>query len=160
MKKAAVKKVSYLAKGYHNITPYLIVKNAPKAITFYKKVFGAKEVMLLKGPDGKVMHAELKIGDAKFMLAEECPEMKAFAPKARQNASMSLYVYVKNVDAVVKKAVASGAKLIQPIDNMFYGDRCGSIKDPFGHQWGVATHVEKVTPAMLRKRIAQMPAQK
>lgn len=150
------KKVPSTAKGYHSITPFLVVKNVLKTIAFYKKAFGAKEVMVVKGQKGKIMHAELQIGDSKFMLAEECPEMKTSAPKANDNSGISLYVYVNNVDAVVKKAVASGAKLTQPIENMFYGDRCGGVRDPFGYRWCVATHVEQVTPAMIKKRMAQM----
>lgn len=162
-KKTAVKrkkKVSAIPKGYHSITPYLIVDQAAKAIEFYKKAFGAKENMRMEQPGGKVGHAELTIGDAKIMLSDECPEMDARAPKAYGGSPMMIHLYVKNSDAVVEKAAALGAKIIKPVADMFYGDRSGMIQDPFGYKWCVSTHVEDVTKAQLKKRMAEMCSNK
>lgn len=153
--KKKLKKVLPIPKGYHSVTPYLIVNNAAKAIDFYKKVFGAKEIARMEH-SGKVGHAELKIGDAKIMLADEYPEMGARSPVAYGGSPISIYLYVKDVDAVVKLAVRSGAKLTRPVDNMFYGDRSGGITDPFGHIWYVATHVEDVSMAEIKKRAAAL----
>lgn len=147
------KKVTAIPKGYNSITPYLILNQAAKAIEFYKKVFGAKERMRMEH-NGKVGHAELKIGDSLIMLADECPEKGAVSPKG--GAGVGIHLYVKDVDAVFKKAVASGAKVLREVDNMFYGDRSGGIEDPFGHHWYIATHVENVTPAKLRKRAQEL----
>lgn len=150
------KKVTAIPKGYHSITPYLIVNNAAEAIQFYKKIFGAKEVMRMDQPSGKIGHAELKIGDAKIMLADECPEMNARSPRAYSGSPVSIHLYIKNVDDVVKKAVASGAKLIRPAQDMFYGDRSGAVEDPYGHMWYVSTHIEDVSMAKMRKRAAEL----
>lgn len=151
------KKILAIPKGYHSITPYIIVSNAVKAIDFYKKAFGAKEAMRLEKPDGKIGHAELKIGDSKIMLADECAEMNARSAK-EFDATMSLHFYTKSVDEVVTKAVSLGATLIRPIEDMFYGDRCGLLEDPFGHRWHIATHIENVSPAKLKKRMAALCA--
>ncbi len=156
MRKPQKKKVSAIPKGYHSITPYLIMDNASEAIAFYKKAFGAKEAMRLAQPNGKVGHAELKFGDAKIMLADECPEMQARSPKALGGSPIFIHLYVKNVDATIAKAVSAGGKLLRPIDNMFYGDRCGIVADPFGYMWNVSTHIEDVTPAQLKKRAAAL----
>lgn len=150
------KKVLALPKGYNNVTPYLIVKNAIQAIEFYKKVFGAKEVMRMERSAGKIMHAELKIGDSKIMLADECPDKGFHSPTSTGNSPISIHLYVKEVDTTIERAVAAGAKLKRPAENMFYGDRIGSLQDPFGHEWSVATHIEDVTPAKMRKRIAEL----
>lgn len=151
------KKVSAIPKGYHTVTPYLIVDGAAKAIEFYKKVFGAKIGLKMEQPDGKkIGHAELKIGDSKIMLADECPEMKTRSPKTYNGSAVSIQLYVKNVDKVVGQAVAAGAKLKRPVENMFYGDRCGCIEDPYGHQWHVSTHIEDVSTRELKKRAAQL----
>ena len=150
------KKVAPIPKGYHSIIPYLIINNAAKAIDFYKKAFGAKEVCRMERPDGKIGHAELKIGDSKIMLADECPEMGAHSPHAGGNSSISIHFYTKNVDDVVKKAVSAGAKLKRAVQDMFYGDRCGSLEDPYGHNWHVSTHIEDVSKAMMKKRAAQI----
>ena len=158
-KKTAVKrkaKVLAIPKGYSSITPYMIVRKASKAIDFYKKVFGAKEIKRMQKPDGQIGHAELKIGDTKIMLADECPESNARSPEAFGGSAMSLHLYVKDVDGITKHAVAAGAKLISPVQDMFYGDRSGTLTDPFGHTWYVSTHVEDVTPAKMKKRIAEM----
>lgn len=150
------KKVSATPKGYSSLTPYLVIEGANGAIEFYKTVFSAKQVMRLDQPNGKVGHAELRIGDTKIMVADECPEMDARGPKAYNGSPVTLYLYVKNVDKVVEHAVSLGAQLLKPVQTMFYGDRCGALKDPYGHVWCVATHVEDVTPAALRKRAAAL----
>jgi len=148
-------KVSFIPKGYNSVTPYLIINQAAKAIEFYKKAFGAKEIMRMEKPDGKIGHAELKIGDSKIMLADECPEMGAHSPRAT-GTPVGLHLYVKDVDAVVKKAVASKAKLTRAVENMFYGDRSGALEDPFGHHWYISTHIEDVSKAAMKKRAAQL----
>jgi PhnB protein len=150
------KKVLPIPKGYHSVTPYLIVSNGAKAIEFYKKVFGAKASMCMEQPGGKIGHAELKIGDSKIMLADGCPEMKAHSPEHFGGSPVTIHLYVKDVDAVVKSAVAAGAKLVRPLENMFYGDRSAGLQDPYGHQWYVATHIEDVTPAQMKKRAAEL----
>jgi PhnB protein len=152
-KKTASKKrkVSPVPKGYHTVTPYLIVKGGLKAIKFYKKAFGAKAVVCMEH-NGKLGHAELTIGDSKIMLSDGCPEMKMPNPKELGGTPVSIHLYVKNVDVVVKRAVAAGAKLIVPVENQFYGDRCGGVEDPFGHHWYVATHIEDLTSAQIKKR--------
>jgi PhnB protein len=147
-------KVSYIPEGYHSITPYLIVKDAAQAIEYYKKVFGATEVFRMDQPDGKVGHAELKIGDSRIMLSEENPKMGlGYTSPATTGASpVSLYFYIPDVDRVIERAVAAGAKILKPVQDQFYGDRSGFIQDPFGHLWGVATHIEDVAPQELGKR--------
>ncbi len=162
-KKVAVKrkkKVLAIPKGYNSITAYLIVNQAAEAINFYKSVFKAKVVMRMDKPDGKIGHAELKIGDTKIMLADEHPEIGARSPNAYGGAAVGIHLYTKDVDQVVEKALKAGANLKMPVQDMFYGDRCGSIIDPFGHQWHVATHIENVTPAKMRKRMAAMAENK
>ncbi len=149
------KKVLAIPKGYNCVIPYLIVKNAAKAIEFYKQVFGAKEVMRMEQPGGKIGHAELKVGDSKIMLADECSELGTFGPQDNGNPSVSIHLYIKNVDAVVEKAVSLGAIIKRPVQDMFYGDRSGAVEDPFGHRWFVSTHIEDVSKAMMKKRAAQ-----
>jgi len=158
-KKAVKKKVLTPPKGYQSITPYLIVSNAAKAITFYKAAFNAKELMRMEH-GGKIGHAELKIGDAKIMLADEHPEMYAKAPESEGETSVSIHLYIKDVDGVVNKAVSLGAKLVRSVENMFYGDRCGTLEDPYGHKWHVATHIEDVTPAKMKKRMEEFKKNK
>jgi PhnB protein len=143
-------------EGYHAVTPYLIVDGAAKALDFYKQVFGAKERMRMPGPGGKVGHAEINIGDSVIMLADEHPEMGARGPKAFGGSPTSIVLYVENVDTTVKAAVGAGAKILQPIEDKFYGDRSGTIEDPFGHHWHVSTHVEDVSPEELQRRAAAM----
>ena len=147
-------KVKPIPDGYHNVTPYLIIDGAAKAIEFYKKVFGAKEKMRMPSPGGKVGHAELSLGDSMIMLADEHPDMGHRAPHAYGGSAVSLMVYVPDVDATVKTAIAGGAKVVRPVENQFYGDRMGTIQDPFGHSWYVATHVEDVPPEEMAKRAA------
>ena len=147
-------KVPHIPKGYNSVTPYLIVKGASRAIEYYKKVFGATEVFRMDQPDGKVGHAELQIGDSRIMLADENPEMgQGHASAESIGASpVSLYLYIPDVDGVVERAVAAGAKTLRPVQDQFYGDRNGFIQDPFGHLWGIATHIEDVAPQELAER--------
>jgi PhnB protein len=149
-------KVKAIPEGYHSVTPYLIVDGAAAAIDFYKKAFGAVELMRMPAPGGRIGHAEIKIGDSHVMLADENAEMNARSPKTVGGSPLSLLVYVENVDEVVKRAVAAGAKLERPVEDKFYGDRMGAIQDPFGHRWYVGTHIEDVTPEEMKKRMAAM----
>jgi PhnB protein len=152
-------KVRPIPDGYHSVTPYLYIRGAAKAVEFYKKVFGAKEILRMPGPAGQIMHAELKIGDSMIMLSDEHPQMGALSPESVGGSPMGLHVYVENVDAVVQKAVEAGAKLDRPVKDQFYGDRSGSLTDPFGHKWYVATHVEDIAPEELSKRAAAAMSQ-
>lgn len=158
--KPRAKKVTPVAKGYHNVTPYLIVNNGVAAIEFYKKAFGAKEMMRMEMHDGKIGHAELQMGDSKIMLADGCHEMHDSHSHADHchGSDIGIHLYIKDVDAVVEKALSAGATLQSPVENMYYGDRAGRITDPFGHCWHIATHIEDVTPAQMRKRIAEIKA--
>jgi PhnB protein len=152
-------KVPHIPKDNHSVTPYLIVDNASQAIDYYKKVFGAKEIFRMGGPDGKVGHAELQIGDSRIMLADENPQMNLpgqGAAKRLGASPISLYLYIEDVDKVVERAAAAGAKILRPVQDQFYGDRNGFIQDPFGHFWGIATHVEDVSPAEMEKRMKQV----
>lgn len=148
--------VKPVPEGYPSLTPYLIVADAAGAIAFYQQVFGAILRMKLGGPDGKIGHAELEIGNSLIMLADEHPEMGALSPKAIGGTPVGLHVYLEDVDAVAKKAVAAGATLKRPVENQFYGDRLGSIVDPFGHLWHISTHVEDVSPEEIGRRAAAM----
>jgi len=139
--------------GYHTITPYLYVKGAAKAIDFYKAAFGAEEIMRFPAPDGRIAHAEIRIGDSPIMLADEHPEMDVLGPQSRGGTTAGFAVYVPDVDQRVARAVAAGAKIVRPVQNQFYGDRSGTLNDPFGHQWTLATHVEDVPPAEMERRM-------
>ena len=151
-------KVSHIPQGYNSVTPYLIIKGAAQAIDYYKKVFGATEVFRMDQPGGKVGHAELKIGNSHIMLADENPSMGAgHTSAATIGASpVSLYVYLPDVDRVFEKARAEGAKVLKPVETQFYGDRSGFFQDPFGHLWGIATHVEDVSPQEMKERMKKM----
>ena len=145
--------VKAVPQGYHAVTPYLIIDGAAQAIDFYKKAFGASEVMRM--PEGKrIAHAELKIGDSHIMLADENPGMGYRNPKAIGGTPVSILLYVDDVDTTVSKAVANGAKLAVPIKDQFYGDRSGTIHDPFGHVWTVATHVKDVSMEEMKAHLA------
>ena len=147
-------KVNHIPEGYHSVTPYLVVNDGARALEFYRQAFGATEVFRMEGPDGKIGHAEIKIGDSHVMLADENPEMGARSPQAFGGSPVRLMLYVEDVDATVGRAVDAGAKLTRPIADQFYGDRTGGVTDPFGHAWYVATHVEDVPPEELKKRAA------
>ena len=153
MSKCTVKPVP---DGYHSATPYLIIDGAAKALDFYQRVFGAQERVRMPGRGGKVGHAEISIGDSVIMLADEHPEMEARGPRAFGGSPVSLVLYVEDVDATVKAAVAAGAKLLRPVEDKFYGDRSGTIEDPFGHHWHVSTHQEDVPPDEMKRRAAAM----
>lgn len=150
--------VSAIPTGFHSITPGLTCKNAAEAIDFYKKAFGATEVMRMDSPDGRIMHAELKIGDSHLFLGDEWPGMTA-APSAGASPSQSIYLYVENVDGVFEQAVAAGGTGAMPVADMFWGDRMGKVIDPFGHHWTLATHVEDVEPAEMERRSREWMAQ-
>jgi PhnB protein len=153
--------VHHIPEGYNSLTPYLVIKDAAKAIDYYKKVFGATEVVRMPGPGGKVGHAELQIGNSRLMLADENPSMGQGHASATTLGSspVSLYLYLPNVDEVFKRAVAEGATILKPVQDQFYGDRSGFIQDPFGHLWGIATHVEDVSPEEMKERMKKlMPA--
>jgi len=151
-------KVKPIPDGYHRVTPYLIVDGAANAIEFYKKAFGASELLRFPAPDGRIGHAEVKIGDSTVMLADEHPERGARGPKAFGGSPISLLLYVEDVDRTVERAVAAGAKVTRPVADQFYGDRTGGIQDPFGHEWYVATHVEDVSPEEMQRRSEAMAA--
>jgi PhnB protein len=151
--------VKPIPDGYHNVTPYLFVRSAASAIDFYKNVFAATEVVRMAGSNGKIVHAELRIGDSIVMLADENPPTGVMSPQTVGGFSVGLHVYVEDVDAVIQKAVDNGAKTLRPIKNQFYGDRSGSLLDPFGHMWSVATHVEDVSPEEMRKRMTAAMSQ-
>jgi len=143
--------VKPIPDGYEGITPYLICKNAEAAIDFYKRAFGAVELFRIGGP-GMVGHAEMKIGNAIFMLADEFPQMNAVGPETIGGSPVSLYIYVEDVDGFTEKAIAEGLEVIKPVADQFYGDRSGHFKDPFGHLWGFATHKEDLSPDELNER--------
>jgi PhnB protein len=151
--------VNFLPAGYHEVTPYLSVRGAARAIDFYKKAFGAAEVMRMPGPEGKLGHAEIRIGASRVMLSDEYPEMQFMGPETRGGTTVHLHVYVKDVDRILARAEAAGGKIIHPVEDKFYGDRTGSIKDPFGHVWHFATHKEDLSMAELRKRAATAATQ-
>jgi PhnB protein len=147
---------NHIPEGYHSVTPYLHIRDAARAIEFYKQVFGATEVLRMDTPDGKIGHAEIKIGDSHVMLADECPDMNVRSPEAFGGTPVALLLYVEDVDAVAESAVAAGAKITSPLEDKFYGDRMGQLVDPFGHIWAIATHTEDVSPEELQKRAAAM----
>ena len=147
-------KVKSIPEGYHTIIPYLSIKGAAAAIEFYKKAFGATESMRLARPDGRIGHAELQLGDSRVMLADEFPEMDFRSPLSMGGSPVHMHMYVDNVDTIVGRAVAAGAKVIRPVQDQFYGDRTGTVADPYGHVWHVATHTEDVSPDEIRKRAA------
>ena len=138
--------------GYHTATPYLIVQNAAAAIEFYKRAFGATELMRLTDPRGKVGHAEIKIGDSPIMLADEMPEMGFRSPQSIGGAGVSLLLYVEDVDTRFRQATGAGAKVLRPVQDQFYGDRSGTLEDPFGHVWTLATHTEDVSIEEINRR--------
>lgn len=146
--------VKPIPEGYHSVTPYLIIKGAAAALEFYKKAFGAVELMRLEAPGGKIGHAEIRIGDSPVMLADEFPEMGAISPQTLGGAGVSLMVYVEDVDARFRQAIQAGGTEVRPVQDQFYGDRSGTLKDPFGHQWTIGTHTEDLTPEEIGQRAA------
>ena len=153
-------KVNAQAPGYHTVTPYICVTGAAAAIEFYKKAFGAEEVSRMPGADGKsIMHAEIQVGDSRIMLADECPEMGALSPTTLKGTTGSLNIYVNDVDAAFNRAISAGATAKMPPADMFWGDRFCKIKDPFGHDWSLATHIEDVPESEMPKRAAEFMKQ-
>ena len=146
--------VKPIPDGYHSVTPYLIVADGAAAVAFYQQAFEAKVRMRLPRPDGRIAHAELRIGDSVIMLADEHPEIGALAPSTIGGTPVGLHVYLEDVDAVAAKAIAAGATLKRPVENQFYGDRLGTVEDPFGHRWHVSTHIEDVSPEEIGRRAA------
>jgi PhnB protein len=144
--------VKPIPAGYHTVTPYLVVKDAAKALDYYAKGLGAKELMRMPGPGGKIMHAEIQIGDSRIMLADEFPEMGAKSPQTIGGSPVGICLYVEDVDTRFKQALAAGAKEERPVKDQFYGDRSGTLVDPFGHKWTIATHKEDVSPEEMIKR--------
>ncbi|MEP6536583.1 MAG: VOC family protein [Bryobacteraceae bacterium] len=149
-------KVKPIPDGYRGATPYLTVRNAADAIDFYKKAFGATELLRLASPDGKVGHAEIKIGEAVIMLSDEYPEMNVLSPETIGGSPVTIHLYVEDVDAMAKTATDAGAKIERPVEDQFYGDRGGKFTDPFGHRWWLATHKEDVSPDEMKKRAAAL----
>ena len=146
--------VKPIPEGYHSVTPYLIVKGAAKAIEFYKKAFGATERTRMAESDGRIGHAEIQIGDSCIMLADEFPERNIVGPESLGNTPAMIHLYVEDVDAVAKKALAAGAREIRPVQDQFYGDRSGMFSDPFGHKWNISTHKEDLSAEEIGKRAA------
>jgi PhnB protein len=142
--------------GYHSITPYLIVRGGAAAIDYYKAAFGAEETVRMPGPGGTIGHAEIRIGDSVVMLADEPPDQQWRSPQSLGGSPVGLLLYVEDVDARFNQALAAGGKVIKPLANQFYGDRSGTLADPFGHQWTLATHVEDVSPEEMKRRMEGM----
>ncbi len=148
--------VKPIPEGMHSLTPHLVCAGAAQAIEFYKKAFNAVDGGRLDGPDGKVMHAMVRIGDSPLMLVDENPEWGAIGPKSLKGSPVTIHLYVKDADATVKQAVAAGAKVTMPLSDTFWGDRYGQIEDPFGHHWSVATHLQDLTDAQIRDNMKAM----
>ncbi len=145
--------VHFQPEGYHSVTPYIIVEGANAAIEYDAANFGASEVLRIPGPGGKVMHAEIQIGDSRVMLADPCPEMGAEAPARFGGSPQHLMIYTEDCDAMFNQAVEAGSEVLRPLADQFYGDRSGTLKDPYGHQWTIATHVEDVSEEEVAKRM-------
>jgi PhnB protein len=143
--------VKFIPDGYHTATPYLIVKGAGRALDFYKTAFGATELMRFADPGGKIGHAEIKIGNSIIMLADEHPEMGFRGPQSLGGSPVGLLLYFEDVDAVFDRAIAAGASVFRPVKDQFYGDRSGTLTDPFGHVWTIATHVKDVSPEEMQQ---------
>ena len=141
-----------IPEGYHTVTPYLAVEDAAKAIEYYERAFGAKEVVRMNGPDGSIGHAELEIGDSHVMLSDPFPQSSTKAPKELGGSSVGVHLYVEDADAVAKQAVDAGGTVLMEVTTQFWGDRFGTIQDPFGHTWSIATHVEDVPPEEMAER--------
>ena len=149
-------KANAIPAGFSAVTPHLVIAGAKEAIEFYRKAFGAEERSRLEGPDGKVAHAELAIGGAALMIGEETPAWGAFGPKSLKGSPVTIHLYVGDVDAVVERAVKAGAKVTMPVADQFWGDRYGTLEDPFGHRWGVATHLRDVSEKEMREAMRKM----
>jgi len=153
-------KVAPIPSGFHAVTPYLTLDDCARAIDFYKKAFGAQEIMRMNGPAGKIGHAEIKIGDSIIMLADEMPGSGGRAPKSVGGTTAGIFLYVKDIDTSFKQATDAGAKADMPPTDMFWGDRFGRLSDPFGHSWAMATHKEDVAPQEMQARMQQEAAKR
>ena len=151
--------VSHVPEGYSSVTPYLIVDGAARAIDFYKDVFDATELMRFDGPDGRIAHAELQIGDARIMLADEQPDKGHRSPRSLGGSGTGLMLYVEDVNRVFMRAIDTGGDVKEAVKDQFYGDRSGTFTDPFGHVWTIATHVEDVSPEEMQRRMEAATAQ-
>jgi uncharacterized glyoxalase superfamily protein PhnB len=151
-------KVKPIPDGMHSVTPHLICAGAADAIEFYKKAFGAVDLGRLPGPKGRLMNAAIRIGDSTVMLVDEMPEWGAFGPKSLKGSPVTIHLYVQDVDASVARAVAAGAKITMPLDDMFWGDRYCKVEDPFGHHWSIATHIRDVSPEEMQQAMQKMGA--
>lgn len=149
-------KIKPVPEGMHTVTPHLVCAGAADAIEFYKKAFNAVEVGRMAGPQGKLMHAMIRIGDSGIMLVDEFPEWGSLGPKSLKGSPVTIHLYVENADAFVKRAVDAGAKITMPLADMFWGDRYGKLEDPFGHSWSVATHIRDVSPEEMQKSMHEM----
>lgn len=149
--------VKAVPDGMRTVTPHLVCAGAAEAIEFYKKAFGAVEMMRLPGPDGRLVHGCVRIGDSQVMLVDEFPEWGSLGPKALKGTAVTIHLQVDDVDAVVAQAVAAGAKVKMPVQDMFWGDRYGQVEDPYGHSWSVATHTRDVTPEEIQKAMQETP---
>jgi PhnB protein len=156
-KPAPKSKVRPIPEGMHTVTPHIVCADAAGAIEFYKKALGAVELMRMPGPDGKLMHACIKIGNSPVMLVDEMPQWGVLGPKTLKGSPVTLHIFVEDVDAFAARAVAAGAKVTMPIADMFWGDRYGVLQDPFGHQWSVATHMHDLTPEEIKKAMYKGP---
>jgi len=144
--------VKPIPDGYHSVTPYLIIEGATKALDFYKRAFGAAELFRLDAPGGKIGHAEISIGNSRIMLADTCEESPTSDPQVLGGSSVGFYVYVEDVDVLFAQAIAAGAKAVKPVQDQFYGDRSGTLQDPFGHIWFLSTHKEDLAPEEINRR--------
>jgi uncharacterized glyoxalase superfamily protein PhnB len=154
--KSSPLRVNPIPRGMHTVTPHLVCAGAAEAIEFYKKAFGAAELARLPGPEGKIMHAAVQIGDSTVMLVDEFPDCDSVGPKALKGSPVTLHLYVEDVDAAVARAVNAGAKITMPVADMFWGDRYGKLEDPFGHQWSVATHIRDTSREEIEEAVAEM----
>lgn len=148
--------VKPIPDGYHTVTPYLLIAGASDAIAYYQRAFNAQELMRIAGPDGRIGHAEIRIGDSPIMLADEHPEFDYLGPKSRGGSTSSILLYVDDVDTIFEQALAAGGTELKPLANQFYGDRSGTLQDPFGHVWTIATHVEDIPEDELQRRAAEV----
>jgi PhnB protein len=149
-----MQQVQSIPKGYHTVTPYMTIRDCAKAIEFYKKAFGAVQTERVDGPNNKIMHAEIKIGDSILMMSEESPEMKG--PEKLGGSPVSVLLYVENVDEIFKRALSAGATVVKEVKDQFFGDRMGTLKDPFGHTWSIGTHIEDVSSEEMAKRMKNL----
>lgn len=153
------KKVNPIPPGFHTVTPYLIVNGGKEALEFYKKAFGAQEIIRMEMPDGRIGHSEIRVGDSHVMIADGGCEEAWSDPKALKGTPVIMNLYVENVDAWVERASKAGAKVVKPVTDYFYGDRAGMVEDPFGHRWHIATHQEDVSPEEIKRRFDEFVLQ-